>query len=219
MEKMPYQSERRVVTTTPTASPEGHAADWRFGVPALTGSLVTGRELRMSDARSLLVALSTEEVTRFISPPPATVEAFESFIARTHQQRAAGRAVCFGIVPRGLDGAVGLVQIRALESDFGLSEWGFALASEFWGSGAFVDAAQLVVKFGFERLGIHRLEARADVRNGRGNGVLRKIGAVQEGVLRRSFFRAGEHLDQALWSILIDEWPRQMPVSPVLRLH
>jgi ribosomal-protein-alanine N-acetyltransferase len=213
MEKMPYQPELTMaVTTGPTLHTELHTANWRLGLPTLTGSLVTLRELRMSDAPSLLAALSTDEVARFISPPPTTVEGFERFIAWGHGQRAAGRFVCFGIVPRGFDAAVGLFQIRAVELDFGLAEWGFALASEFWGSGVFVDGAQLVVEFGFKALGVHRLEARAALRNGRGNGALRKIGAVQEGVLRRSFFRSGEYLDQALWSILRDEW-QQMPIS------
>ena len=32
------------------------------------------------------------------------------------------------------------------------------------------------------------------------------FGAVQEGVLRRSFLRHGEYLDQTLWSLLGDEW-------------
>ena len=50
------------------------------------------------------------------------------------------------------------------------------------------------------------LEARACVANGRGNGALRKLGAVQEGVLRRSFLKNGQFLDQMLWSILADEW-------------
>ena len=40
----------------------------------------------------------------------------------------------------------------------------------------------------------------------RGNGALRKLGAVQECVLRRSFRRNGEYLDQALWTILQDDW-------------
>jgi RimJ/RimL family protein N-acetyltransferase len=58
----------------------------------------------------------------------------------------------------------------------------------------------------FETIGAHRLEARAALRNGRGNGALRKIGAVQEGVLRRSFLRNGEYLDQALYAIVDDDW-------------
>jgi RimJ/RimL family protein N-acetyltransferase len=55
-------------------------------------------------------------------------------------------------------------------------------------------------------VGVHRLEARAAVKNGRGNGALRKMGAVQEGVLRRSFLKNGEYHDQVLWSILDEDW-------------
>jgi RimJ/RimL family protein N-acetyltransferase len=55
-------------------------------------------------------------------------------------------------------------------------------------------------------VGLHRLEARAAVRNGRGCGALRKLGAVREGTLRQSFLKNGEYLDQALWAILAEEW-------------
>jgi ribosomal-protein-alanine N-acetyltransferase len=215
-QELPDLSAQPAVETISSTLPaDDHTTDWRLGLPTLTGSIVAVRELRLSDAPSLFLALSTEEVSRFISPPPTSVEGFERFIAWTHQQRAAGRHVCYGIVPRGLEAAVGLFQVRSLEGDFGVSEWGFALASEHWGSGAFVDGAQLVVAFGFGTLRVHRLEARAAVLNGRGNGALRKIGAVREGVLRRSFFRSGEALDQALWSILRDEWqPRQTIIVP-----
>lgn len=206
MEKMPYQPH---VDTAPMLMPSFGdivTTDWRTGLPVLTGSLVTLRELRLSDAPSLLAMLTTEEVTRFISPPPTTIEGFERFIAWTHRQRAAGQYVCFAIVPHGMDSAVGLFQVRALESSFETAEWGFALGSPFWGSGMFVDGAELVIEFAFDVVGVHRLEARAAVRNGRGNGALRKIGAVQEGLLRRSFLRNGEYLDQGLWSILDDDW-------------
>ena len=62
--------------------------------------------------------------------------------------------------------------------------------------------AQLIMEFAFSVLGTHRLEARAAVLNGRGNGALKKVGAVREGILRKSFARDGKHLDQALWSII-----------------
>jgi RimJ/RimL family protein N-acetyltransferase len=66
-----------------------------------------------------------------------------------------------------------------------------------------------VLDFAFTVLGVHRLEARAAVRNGRGNGALRKMGAICEGVLRRSFLRNGEYLDQHLYSILDSDWQAQ----------
>jgi len=203
VEKMPYRDGAPATATSVTLD---RTSDWRSGLPTLIGAGVVLRELRVSDARSLFTAMSAEEVSRFISPPPSTIEGFERFIAWTHRQRQAGQYACFAIVLGGSDTAVGLFQVRSLEPDFGTAEWGFAIASEFWGAGVFLEGARLVVDFTFDVLGTHRLEARAAIRNGRGNGALRKLGAVQEGVLRRSFLRRGEYLDQALWTILRDEW-------------
>jgi ribosomal-protein-alanine N-acetyltransferase len=207
MEKMPYQArfERTQPAIIPQPAPVP-AEDWRGGLPTLVGSLATVRELRLSDAPSLFAALTSHQVSRFISPPPTTVEDFERFISWTHRQRQSGQYLCFAVVPHESDRAIGIFQVRSLEPAFGTAEWGFAIASEFWGSGVFIDSARQVVDFTFDILGTHRLEARAALRNGRGNGALRKIGAVHEGILRRSFLFNGEHVDQALWTILRDEW-------------
>lgn len=201
--------EARIHTTSHARS-EAVAApdDWRRALPVLTAGGVTLRDLRASDAPALLGLLAEDEVTRFISPPPTSVEGFERFIAWARQERSAGRYVCFAVVPDGFDTAVGLFQVRGLEPDFGLAEWGFALGQAFWGSGLFARAGRMVVDFAFETLGVHRLEARAATANGRGNGALAKIGAVREGVLRRSFLRHGAFHDQALWSIVRDDWRR-----------
>ncbi|PYR56847.1 MAG: hypothetical protein DMF91_20890 [Acidobacteria bacterium] len=213
MEKMPYRQEldTQMVTTqmiqTGTTDKTGVvSSDWRDGLPVLTGQRVALRELRASDAASLFAMLSTEEVSRFISPPPSTVEGFERFIAWTLRQRAAGAYLCFAVTVKGFDTAIGIFQIRETEPGFGTAEWGFAIGSPFWGTGVFQEGAQLVVDFAFETVGVHRLEARSAVRNGRGNGALQKIGAVKEGVLRKSFVRNGEQLDQVLWAILDEDW-------------
>jgi RimJ/RimL family protein N-acetyltransferase len=50
------------------------------------------------------------------------------------------------------------------------------------------------------------LEARAVVHNGRGNGALRKLGAVPEGVLRGSLLKDGKYIDQVMWSIVVQDW-------------
>jgi RimJ/RimL family protein N-acetyltransferase len=182
------------------------STDWRQSLPVLTGSIVSLRELRLTDAPSLLALLATEEVSRFISPPPTTAEGFERFIRWTHRERVAGNYICFGVVPHGTDSVVGIFQIRRLEPSFGIAEWGFALGSTYWGTGMFVDSARLVVEFAFSVVGTYRLEARAAICNGRGNGALYKLGAVREGLLRRSWRRNGDYFDQALWSIGRDTW-------------
>lgn len=209
MEKMPFRDE----LTMPSAALRPVESDWRQSLPVLSGRGITLRELRLTDAATLLAMLSTEEVARFISPPPTSVDGFERFIAWTHREREAGRYICFGVVPEGMDTAIGLFQVRQSEPDFATAEWGFALGSAYWGGGLFIEGAQLVLDFAFEVVGVRRLEARAAVQNGRGNGALRKIGALQEGILRRSFLRNGEYLDQVLWAILDSDRQRQRTVS------
>ena len=217
MEKMPFR-ESMVTELTKVIEPSVVSSDWKRGLPVLASTDVTLRELRLSDAPSLLAMLTTEEVARFISPPPTTVAGFERFITWTHAERQAGRYACFAVVPHGMDTAIGIFQVRQLDSMFDNAEWGFAIGSAFWGTGIFVSSARMVLEFAFETIGVHRLEARAAVANGRGNGALRKLGAVCEGVLRRSFLRNGQYLDQQLWSILDSDWrdSRSFRVGPTI---
>jgi ribosomal-protein-alanine N-acetyltransferase len=201
MEKMPYRVELDTTTMQPAAMPVV-SSDWRQGLPRLAGDQVVLRELRASDAASLFALLTTEEVSRFISPPPTTVDGFERFISWTLRQRTAGSYVCFAVTLRGFDTAIGIFQIRELQPGFGTAEWGFAIGSPFWGTGVFQEGAEMVIDFAFNTIGVNRLEARAAVLNGRGNGALQKVGAVQECVLRKSFLRDGQYLDQVLYAIL-----------------
>jgi ribosomal-protein-alanine N-acetyltransferase len=204
-------------TTTPPPAPvpagtpaafvaTGVSTNWRRELPLIVGKGLTLRGLRLSDAASLLTMLSTDEVARFLSPPPTTIEGFERFIKWTDRKREEGSYVCFAVVPAGMDVAVGFFQVRALDADFRTAEWGFALGKAFWGTGLFVEGATHTLDFTFGTLGVSRLEARAAVANGRGNGALRKIGAMHEAVLRRSFHRHGTAHDQVLWSILDIDW-------------
>ena len=190
----------------------GDVSDWKTELPVLRADGLTLRELRVADAASMLALLTADEVTRFISPPPTTFEGFERFIRWAQREREAGRYACFAVVPDGYDTAIGLFQVRQLDASFHTAEWGFALGSAFWGSGLFVKGAERIVEFTFDIIHAQRLEARAAVKNGRGNGALRKIGAVQEGILRKSLLRGGVHHDQALWTILQEDWYRSKAV-------
>ena len=215
MEKMPYRIELDTITMQPAAAPVV-TSNWQQGLPTLAGEQVILRELRASDAASLFALLTTEEVSRFISPPPTTVEGFERFIAWTLRQRLVGTYACFAVTLRGFNTAIGIFQIRELQPGFGTAEWGFAIGSPFWGTGVFEDGAELVLDFAFDSIGVHRLEARAAVPNGRGNGALQKIGAVQECVLRKSFQRNGQYLDQVLYAILDSD---RREATAAVRVH
>ena len=200
------------------------APDWREHLPTLASGDLMLREMRLSDAESLLTMIGEDDVARFLAPPPETQSAFRDFIRWTHVKRAEGTYACFAVVPRGASSAIGFFQLRALDRTFATAEWGFALGRPYWGTGIFTAGAEHLLAFAFERIGVRRLEARAMAGNLRGNGALRKMGAVREGVLRGSFARNGERHDTLLWSMLEEDWRarrRTQPLALVLpsRLH
>jgi ribosomal-protein-alanine N-acetyltransferase len=190
------------------------ASDWRRQLPTLTGTVVELRQIRASDAASLLMLLGSEEVVRYIPPPPATMAAFAEMIHTALDRQRQGRSALFAMVARGSDVAVGVVQIRALEGECPTAEWGVALGAPYWGRGLFTEAAALMTRFAFETMGVHRLEARSRADNARAHAAFRKIGAVLEGVLRQAFEHDGKRYDQCLWSILAGE-RRAAPDHPV----
>jgi ribosomal-protein-alanine N-acetyltransferase len=180
--------------------------DWRRSPPVLSDNGLILREITQDDAVPLIATLGTDDVIRFMSSLPSTLDSFARFVAWNHEQRAAGQSIAFVVIPADIARPVGLFQIRSLEAAFATAEWGFALGSLFWGSGLFARSARLMLDFAFGTVGVRRLEARACAENKRGNGALRKLGATPEGVLRRSFLWQGQYQDQVLWSILDSDW-------------
>jgi ribosomal-protein-alanine N-acetyltransferase len=206
METMPYQS-RLASTALATPRHDAPTSGWRAKLPVLRGSGMRLRELQVSDAASLCALLTTEDVARFISPPPASVAAFEDFIRWSHVRRAQGRYICFGIVPEGYEAAVGIFQIQLVAGE--TAEWGFVLGSPFWGTGLFTEGAIALLDFAFDGIGLELVAARASVANGRGNGALRKIGAVREELIPNGVLHNGILLDQYYWTSSAGNRPRR----------
>jgi RimJ/RimL family protein N-acetyltransferase len=175
-------------------------------LPELSDGTVVLRELRASDAPSLLAQLHRSRVFQYSAPCPPTVEGFERFIQWTQDERGHGRHACFGIVPPRQATPVGIIQIWPIECDFSTAEWGFVLGESYWGTGLFMRSARLFLEAVFGPLGVFRLEARAVDTNSRGNGVLRKLGATREGDLRGGFRDGDVVSNHVMWSILAPEW-------------
>lgn len=63
-----------------------------------------------------------------------------------------------------------------------------------------------MITFAFETIGVRRLETRAAMKDEGGAETLRKLGVLQQGLLRQPFPPNGGYLDHILWTILDDEW-------------
>jgi RimJ/RimL family protein N-acetyltransferase len=193
-------------------------AAWRNELPSLNGRVVSLREPVAQDLGPLVDVLSLGDATRFGLDEPVSDIGVQELIERFARERASGIAFSYVITVAAARTVVGLVQVRQLDPSFEAAEWECTIAPSSRGAGIFLEAARLVGSFAFGVVGTHRLEARVLLQHGRANGALRKLGAVQEGVLRRSVRRADEYFDQVLWSLLKDDWGDHW-VSTAPRVH
>lgn len=200
------------------ADPSVIVSTWRNELPVLAGRLVTLREPTLQDLEPLVDLLSLRDATRFGVDEPVSDLIVQDLIERAARERAAGLSFTYAIVLTGARSIAGLAQVRQLDPAFEAADWELTLAPSARGTGVFLEAARLVGSFAFGTVGTHRLEARVVLQHGRANGAMRKLGAVQEGVLRRSVRRGGEYLDQVLWSLLKEDWGEHW-VSTTPRVH
>jgi ribosomal-protein-alanine N-acetyltransferase len=192
--------------------------DWRRELPVLHARTVSLREPAREDLPAIVSLLSLPDATRFGIDDRINEPSVRDFIAKVERDRAAGLAFTYAVTANSTGSVVGLVQVRQLDPAWEGAEWESTLSPSVRGTGAFLEMARLAGSFAFDEIGAHRIEARVILQNGRANGALLKLGAVQEGVLRKSFLRNGEYLDQTLWTILDEDW-RSAKAYVGVRIH
>lgn len=181
---------------------------WTHSVPPLQGNFTTLREVATSDVHTLFALFSDPAVTAYMAPPPPTLAKFAGFVEWSHQQRAQGHGVCFGIVPDGMTVAVGILQVR-LEQTVSDAEWGFVLSTHFWSTGVFADAASALIDFAFTTMGVERLEARVALRNERAHAAMRKLGARFHASLPSTSPQGDRRDPESVWILRQDEWRKR----------
>jgi N-acetyltransferase len=201
------QTPATIATPPGTTAPQAVRTNWRDALPVLSSGALTLREPVAADALALLTALPEDALSQVVADPPAaSVAGIELLIEQLQAGRRAGTTACWVIVPADTGVPVGIVGVRSMDHTCSMVE-GFAVtAEEFRGTSIFQTAGRLVLGCLFGQMGVHRAEFRIDVRNGRANGALRKLGATQEGLLRRARAADGEFHDQVLWAIVATDW-------------
>jgi ribosomal-protein-alanine N-acetyltransferase len=164
-----------------------------------------------ADAPALLELGSDPEVTRFFSwGPYRSLEEPAAYVERLAAERERGERLEFLIV--GSSGPVGVTGLSEFSRRDRRAVVGTWLGREHWGSGANGASKAVVAWLAFERMGLERLGAYADVENPRSQAALLKLGFVREGTLRR-WHRHGDRVhDVVLYSWLKEEWERS-PLS------
>ncbi len=86
------------------------------------------------------------------------------------------------------------------------AEMGYDLWPDYWGQGLMPEALRALLQYGFQEMGLNRVEATTHTENRRSQRVLEKLGFQREGLLREYYRRDGAYSNQVAFSLLRREW-------------
>jgi ribosomal-protein-alanine N-acetyltransferase len=175
--------------------------------PTLQTARLTLRELRDEDAPAAFPLYSDPEATRFVGKPPhASLDETLELLRRNQHLHPAGAGVAWGLCLRGEDRFIGYAGHWRLMKQHHRSEIGYMLLPEHWGVGLMNEALRAILSFGFDRMGLNSVEAQTDPANTRSQRTLELLGFRQDGLLRESYYFAGEYTDTAVFTLLRREF-------------
>jgi len=178
----------------------------KLEAPVVDTARLTIRLVERRDLGDLFAVNGDEEVVRYNSFPAWKTPADgEAWLERELKKRESGEALQFVIVLRETGRVVGTMVLFKFDEPTGKSELGYSLARALWGRGLVSEAVAAFVEFAFENMGLRRLEASIDPRNGASAKVLTKAGFKHEGHQRRNYHAKGEISDTGLYGLLHDD--------------
>lgn len=177
-------------------------------LPTLETERLILRKMVLNDAEAVFAYASNSEVSRYtLWETHRSIEDSRAFLEFATQKYENGGEPDWGIVYRGngcLVGACGLVN---WEAEHARAEVGFVLSRDYWGRGLMSEAVRAILRFGFERMNLNRIEARCIAENAASARVMEKAGMVYEGTLRQREYIKGAYRDIKLYAILKKGFP------------
>ncbi|MET9020364.1 GNAT family N-acetyltransferase [Actinopolymorpha sp. NPDC004070] len=171
--------------------------------PRLTGDRVVLRELQPEDAADLFVWRSDPEVQKYNSEPMQEVRQASQLIEELRREYSAQKAVHWAVTLSGDDRAIGLFGLVSWERFHRRAEVGYDLRRDHWGRGIATEALDAMLRFGFTRMQLNRVEAQTIADNHGSVRLLQRLGFRREGLRRAySLEEDGTYHDGAIYGLL-----------------
>ena len=167
------------------------------------------REVRPDDAEALLDIYGHPEGVRYLGRPPQTLEHVQTRLQRMREDIERGEAAFWVMTDPGADRAVAYLGFFRWDPPHQTAELGYVLAPARWGQGLMREVLPVLVRHGFDVLGLHRMEARIDPGNVASIKLAGRLGFRPEGALRdRTRNDDGSREDLLLFGLLRPEFER-----------
>ena len=178
--------------------------------PILTLGKSHIRPCNLSDAPTLAQVANNPSIPQFlrnIFPSPYTLSDAESWILHCSTLNPLTQ---FAITEPTTDAIIGGIGLTQQEDVYSRSwELGYWLGEEFWGRGIMTEAARALVDWGFQNLVCERIFAGLFAENEASERVIKKVGFIYEGRLRRAVWKHGQNMDVLMYSIIRQDWENE----------
>ena len=145
--------------------------------------------------------------SRFSDSTPAAPLSEAQWATRLEEQQKANDGFLFAIRELETDSMIGFAELVGIQWNHQNAWIGIGLGDRAnWGKGYGREAMELVLKFAFHELNLHRVQLTVFGYNERAISLYRKLGFVQEGVLREYLSRDGRRYDMLVLGLLRHEW-------------
>jgi N-acetyltransferase len=175
----------------------------------LEGSLVRLEPLAPHHLDGLCAVGLDPEIWRLTIAKVDSRAAMEHYVAQALAEQLAGTALPFATIDRASGAIIGSTRFHSPAPAHRRVEIGWTWLGRAWQrTGANTEAKYLMLRHAFERWQCLRVEFKTSTLNERSRAALRRIGAVEEGVLRSHMINQdGTVRDSVYFSILQPEWP------------
>jgi RimJ/RimL family protein N-acetyltransferase len=177
------------------------------------------RPITDADLDPMLTYRGDPEVCRYLPFEPMTPEALRARLVgdwARHELTDAAQSLTLGVEERGTGRLVGDVVLFFHSVAHAAGEIGYVLHPHAQGRGYAHEAAAALLALAFDGLGLHRVVARLDARNGASARLATRLGLRQEAHFVRNEMFKGEWSDELVFAMLADEWPAS-PASVAAR--
>ena len=179
-------------------------------LPTIDADRIRLRWISEKDVDAFYAIYSNPEVMRYWSTPPLPdKDAASKLIREIHESWRRQLILKWGIARRTDNLLIGSVTLFNLDFVHRRAEIGYALGREHWRQGYMNETLMAVLKYAFEVLDLHRIEADVDPRNTASIRTLEKLGFKREGYLRERWQVNGEIQDAFFFGLLRQEWVGQ----------
>ncbi|MEV6284888.1 GNAT family protein [Kribbella sp. NPDC051770] len=173
--------------------------------PTLTGELVVLRVLDEQDFPAMKAAMDDPEVARLTGSHGAISDEKALEWMRTRKDQP--DRLDLAIVDKATGQTVGEAVLNEYDEDNQACNFRILIGPSGRNRGLGTEATKLIVGYGIEKLGLHRISLGVYAFNPRAQRAYEKAGFVVEGRLRDDLLWEGEWVDSIVMSVLATEWP------------